>query len=68
MIEDCEDLPPLFREWLRDVDCIMKRDWYIDTADAGVELERLLDFWRAGWSAEYYVSWFAEKYGLYDFG
>lgn len=56
-----------FRNWLSEVDQIMKRDWYIDTDDAGTELERLVAHWKDGDTSEEYVSWFAEKYDLIDF-
>lgn len=62
-----DELPAAFREWLREVDQIMKRDWYIDTEDAGTEMEHLVAHWRDGEAPEGYVAWFADKYGLIAF-
>lgn len=61
------DLPSAFLEWLKEVDFIMLRDWYIDTYQAGTEVERLLVHWRDGETPEHYVAWFADHYGLFDF-
>lgn len=64
---DNNELPPAFIEWRAEVDRVMKRDWYIDTDQAGTEIERLLTHWKDGVEPERYVSWFADKYGLFDF-
>ena len=45
----------------------MKRDWCIDSADAGWSTEDTLRYWRYGESPEAFVGWFAEKYGLLRF-
>jgi len=57
-------LPVECTAWLTDVDHVMKRDWCIDTADAGWSVEDTLRYWRYGESPETFVEWFAEKYGL----
>lgn len=54
-------------EWVRRVDAVMKRDWCIDTADAGSSAEELTKFWREGEAPEAFVAWFAEKYDLIRF-
>lgn len=60
-------LPPECTAWLAKVDCIMKRDWCIDSADAGWSREEILRYRRYGESPETFVGWFAEKYGLMRF-
>lgn len=45
----------------------MKRDWCIDTADAGLSSEDVQRYWRDGDPPEAFVSWFAEKYDLIRF-
>lgn len=50
--------------WIANVDAIMRRDWCIDTADAGLDDAQLTEFWASGDSPEAFVSWFAEKYDL----
>lgn len=45
----------------------MMRDWCIDTHDAGWSREDQLRYWQYGETAEEFVSWFAEKYGLIRF-
>lgn len=57
-------LPPECTAWLAKVDRIMKRDWCIDSADAGWSREEVLRYWRYGEGPETFVEWFAEKYGL----
>ena len=54
-------------EWVRRVDAVMKRDWCIDTADAGLSAEELTKLWREGEGPEAFVAWFAEKYDLIRF-
>lgn len=53
--------------WIRPADRIMKRDWCIDTADAGASPEQLERHWRDGVTPEAFVAWFAEKYDLIRF-
>ena len=53
--------------WIQTVDRLMKRDWCIDTADAGLDEAALSRFWREGETPEAFVSWFAEKYDLIRF-
>ena len=60
-------LPVECTAWLMVVDRIMKRDWCIDSADAGWSSEDTLRYWRYGERPEQFVEWFAEKYGLVRF-
>ena len=53
--------------WLAEVDRVMRRDWCIDSADAGWSAEDTLRYWRYGESPEAFVEWYAEKYGLIRF-
>jgi len=55
---------PPARRWKRAVDEIMKRDYAIDTADAGIDDEELARHFADGSTPEVFVSWFAEKYDL----
>jgi hypothetical protein len=64
---DADDLPAECIAWLAEVDRIMKRDWFIDSADAGWSVEDSLRYWRYEESPEAFVDWFAEKYGLIRF-
>lgn len=54
-------------EWIAAVDRIMKGDWCIDTAEAGLGDEELARYWREGDTPEAFVTWFAEKYDLIRF-
>jgi hypothetical protein len=45
----------------------MKRDWCIDTADAGLSEPEVIADWRGGETPGGFVNWFAEKYGLIAF-
>lgn len=60
-------MPAEFSAWLAEVDRIMKRDWCIDTADAGLSEEDILRHWRTGDAPSDFVAWFAEKYDLIRF-
>ena len=42
----------------------MKRDWCIDTSDAGLSDEELVGYWRDGGEPAAFVAWFAAKYDL----
>ncbi|QLQ14068.1 MAG: hypothetical protein HZY74_13470 [Brevundimonas sp.] len=53
--------------WVHTADRIMKRDWCIGTADAGVSPEQLERAWRDGETPEAFVTWFAQKYDLIRF-
>lgn len=53
--------------WAAAVDRRMKRDWCINSADAGVSPEQLEQHWREGEAPEAFVAWFAEKYDLIRF-
>lgn len=50
--------------WKRRVDALMKRDYAIDTDDAGLGDEEVARFFADGDTPEEFVSWFAEKYDL----
>lgn len=45
----------------------MKRDWCIDSVDAGWSPEDTLRYWRYGESSEAFVEWYSGKYGLIGF-
>lgn len=55
---------PDFETWKAEVDRIMSKDFAIDTIDAGIGEEQLLDYWQWQPSAAAFVGWFAEKYDL----
>jgi hypothetical protein len=50
--------------WKHRVDAIMKRDYCIDTDDAGLGEEEVERFFADGQTPEDFVRWFAEKYDL----
>lgn len=50
--------------WKRQIDALMKRDYAIDTDDAGLGEEDIARFFAAGYTPEEFVRWFAEKYDL----
>lgn len=50
--------------WKRRVDALMKRDYAIDTHDAGISDEELARYFADGDTPEEFASWFAEKYDL----
>lgn len=54
--------------WVKDVNRLMKRDWCIDTADAGLSEQDLARYWRNGDEPAAFVAWFAEKYDLSWYG
>ena len=54
-------------EWVVQVDKAMKRDWCIDTADAGLSRGELERCWRYGETPAEFVAWFAEKHDLIRF-
>lgn len=53
--------------WLQTVNRLMKRDWCIDTADAGLSEDELVRHWQGGDQPTEFVAWFAEKYDLIRF-
>ncbi len=61
------EVPKACAKWLVEVDRLMKRDWFIDSDDAGLDDEQVLRYWRYGDTPAEFVAWFAEKYDLYDF-
>lgn len=58
------DDPSAIAAWKRQVDTLMKRDYAIDTDDAGLSEEDIARFFADGDTPEAFVSWFAEKYDL----
>ena len=56
-----------YGKWIAAVDRIMKRDWCIDTAEAGLSEGELRRFWSEGDVPEAFVAWYAEKYDLIRF-
>ncbi|SFS52762.1 hypothetical protein SAMN05192570_1900 [Brevundimonas viscosa] len=55
------------RRWLAEVDRILRRDWCIDSANAGWDREDVLRYWGYGETPADFVVWFAEKYDLIRF-
>ena len=53
-----------FLAWKAITDSVMKKNYGIDTNDAGVEDERLRDHWSTGQTPAEFVEWFALKYDL----
>lgn len=53
--------------WVSTVDRLMKQDWRISTADAGLSDAELSRYWRDGDEPAAFVAWFAEKYDLIRF-
>lgn len=66
-MNDAQEIPAECAAWLAEVDQLIKRDWYIDTEDAGWSREDQLRYWQFGETAGDFVGWFAEKYGLIRF-
>ena len=60
-------VPKACATWLAEVDRLMKRDWYIDTVDAGLHDEQVMAYWKFGETPEEFVAWFADDADLYDF-
>lgn len=56
--------PSAIAAWKRQVDVLMKRDYAIDTADAGLGEDDIARFFADGDTPEAFVRWFAEKYDL----
>lgn len=61
------NVPKQCAKWLAEVDRLMKRDWFIDTEEAGLDDEDVIRFWKSGDTPEEFVAWHAEKCDLYDF-
>jgi hypothetical protein len=53
-----------FEVWVHSVDRLMRRDWCIGTADAGLSHDELKQVWHDGEAPAAFVNWFAEKYDL----
>lgn len=53
--------------WVRAVDRLLRQDWYLSVADAGIDEEQLSRAWADGETPEAFVAWFAEKYDLIRF-
>lgn len=60
-------VPEHCAKWLAEVDRLMKRDWYIDTEEAGLDDEDVIRYWKGGDTPEVFVAWFADKRDLHDF-
>lgn len=60
-------LPRDCRRWLVQVDRILRREWRIDSEDAGWDREDVLRYWGYGETPEEFVEGFAEKYDLIRF-
>lgn len=60
-------VPDECAKWVAEVDRLMKRDWYIDTDDAGLDDAQVITYWKFGDTPKEFVAWHAEKYDLYDF-
>lgn len=67
-MEETPELPQECVAWLAEVDRLMKRDWFIDSHDAGFSDGELLRYWRYGESPSDFVEWFAAKYDLITIG
>lgn len=53
--------------WIQLVDRLMRRDWCIGVADAGLDDADLARYWKNGDTPEAFVAWFAEKQDLIRF-
>ncbi len=53
--------------WVQTVNRLMRQDWCIDTADAGLDDAELSRYWREGEAPSSFVAWFAEKHDLSRF-
>lgn len=53
--------------WVRTVDWLMKRDWCVDTVDAGLSDDDLTRHWLDGDEPAAFVAWIADKYDLIRF-
>jgi hypothetical protein len=54
-------------EWAQEADELLRRDWCISAADAGIDDDLLARRWRDGETPAAFVAWFAEKYDLIPF-
>jgi len=50
--------------WVAEVDRLMRRDWCIDTSDAGLSDDELTRYWQDAEEPAAFVAWFAEKHDL----
>ncbi|WP_439472575.1 hypothetical protein [Brevundimonas sp.] len=57
-----DDLPQDCIDWLARVDVVIKREWCIDSNDAGWAPEDVLRYWRREETPEVFVDWLAAKY------
>lgn len=53
--------------WVWTVDRLLRREWCLSVADAGIDDEQLTRAWREGEDPAAFVAWFAEKYDLIRF-
>ncbi len=56
-----------YKAWRDRVEELLLQDWCIGIEDAGIENWNLYESYADGWTPEYYVNWFSEKYDLIDF-
>lgn len=54
-------------KWVRTVNRLLRRDWCLSVADAGIDEDQLTRAWREGDDPAAFVTWFAEKYDLIRF-
>lgn len=50
--------------WVQTADRLLRRDWWVSVADAGIDEDQLTRAWREGEDSAAFVAWFAEKYDL----
>ena len=53
-----------YRQWRDEVDKHMRRDYGIDTVDAGLDHDYLVQPYRQGLSPQEFVDWLGDKYAL----
>ena len=53
--------------WVQTADRLLRRDWCLSVADAGIDEDQLTRAWRDGEDPAAFVTWFAEKYDLIRF-
>jgi hypothetical protein len=53
-----------FKRWKITVDAAMRKNYGIDSEDAGIDDERLKSHWAAGDAPKRFVQWFGDKYDL----
>ena len=61
------ELPRACLAWVKAVDLIMWRDWYLTSSGAGWDRDQLLRYWSYRDTPDEFVEWFAQKYDLIRF-